>query len=343
MRTRPISSSNPVSSPETKRPSYAKASEGRHQPVLLHEVTRALDLQPDDVVLDATLGGAGHAEALVKGLGGNGLFIGLDMDADAIERARNALSDCKAPIHLVTENFRNLSRVLERLKVPRITKALFDLGWSSYQLDSGRGFSFKADEPLLMTYTKDVADAVTAEMIVNTWSEKTLADIIYGFGEERYSRRIAKAIVLRRAEKPFRTSSDLADVVAEAVPASYRRGRIHPATRTFQAMRIAVNDELGALSDGLAAAWYALAPGGRIAVITFHSIEDRIVKRTFADWEKSDNGRRLVKKPIVPNFEEVGKNPRARSAKLRVIEKISHENPHTKDKQVRPLDFSGEV
>jgi len=342
MRTRHFSSSNPVLSPETK-----------HRSVLLHEVVLALDVQPDDVVVDATLGDAGHAKELVKGLGGNGLFIGLDADPEAIRRSQKRLSGTHAAIRLIHGNFRNMARELKKLGASRITKTLFDLGWSSYQLDSGRGFSFKADEPLLMTYGSGEAE-LTAAAIVNTWSEKSLADIFYGFGGERYSRRISRAIVERREKKPFATSRDLAETIALATPARYRHGpasakgyggrsKIHPATRTFQALRIAVNDELGALSEGLHAAWQLLSPHGRIAVISFHSLEDRIVKHVFVEWVRKGEGTLCAKKPISPSRKEVQENPRARSAKLRVIEKISHESPHTKNKQIRPLDFSGET
>ncbi len=303
-----------------------------------------LDVQMDDVVVDATLGGAGHAEELVKGLGGNGLFIGFDADSDAILRTRNTLADSRAPVRLICGNFRDIENELARLGVKSITKALFDLGWSSYQLDSGRGFSFRADEPLIMTYQKELKpDTITASIIVNTWGEQSLADIIYGFGEERYSRRIAKAIVARRQKRPFATSRELAQTIEEATPLPYRRGKMHPATRTFQALRIAVNDELGALETGLASAWKMLIPGGRIAVISFHSIEDRIVKRMFAGWAKKGEGRLLVKKPISPTREETLENPRARSAKLRVIEKCFYESSHSKNKQIRSLDFSGET
>ncbi|OGG80638.1 16S rRNA (cytosine(1402)-N(4))-methyltransferase [Candidatus Kaiserbacteria bacterium RIFCSPLOWO2_01_FULL_54_13] len=282
-----------------------------------------LDVQPDDVVVDATVGGAGHAKALVKGLGGNGLFVGFDADSDAIERAQKALENSRATVRLNSANFRDLERELRKQGIPKITKALFDLGWSTYQLDSGRGFSFMADEPLLMTYEKHAdKETLTVAEIVNTWSDKSLADVIFGFGEERYARRIAKAIVARRGKTPFETSRDLAETIRRAVPASYRRGRIHPATRTFQALRIAVNDELDALKEGLSAAWKLLAPGGRIAVISFHSIEDRIVKQMFVEWEKQGEGKRITRKPVGPTAEEVAKNPRARSAKLRVIEKV---------------------
>lgn len=322
MRTRYISSSDLVLSRKEE-----------HQPVLLHEVIRALDVQPDDTIVDATLGGAGHAEELVKGLGGNGLFIGFDADPAAIERARECLKGAEAPVRLVHANFRHLVNELRKLGVSKVTKVLFDLGWSSYQLDSERGFSFLADEPLLMTYGEAGDAVVTAGTVVNTWSEKTLADIIYAFGDERYARRIAKAIVERRKKHAFETSRDLAVTILEATPLGYRRGKIHPATRTFQAIRIAVNDELGALTDGLRAAWELLSEGGRIAVISFHSLEDRIVKREFAGRVRGGEGRLLFKKPIAPSREEIQSNPRARSAKLRVIEKISilHASKDTKN------------
>ena len=300
-----------------------------------------LDVQPGDTVLDCTIGGAGHARELVKGLRGNGLFIGFDADPDALGRAHAALSEANVPVHIVHGNFRNIVSELKKLDVQETTKVLFDLGWSSYQLDSGRGFSFKKDEPLLMTFGES-ASGVTASVVVNTWSEQTLADIFFGFGEERYARRIARRIVEEREKRPIQTTSDLVRILYEATPHRYRNGRVHPATRTFQALRIAVNDELGALSEGLAGAWRSLAEGGRIAVISFHSIEDRIVKRAFAAWEKEGSGMRVNKKPIVPGEEETSENPRARSAKLRVIEKHSHEDKNSKNKQVHPLDFSGE-
>ncbi|OGG52557.1 16S rRNA (cytosine(1402)-N(4))-methyltransferase [Candidatus Kaiserbacteria bacterium RIFCSPLOWO2_12_FULL_53_8] len=294
----------------------------RHRPVLLHEAIDSLNIQPDDAVVDATLGGAGHALAIVGKLGERGVFVGFDLDEDAIERSREALTGAGCRVHLVHANFRHLVNELQKIGVTKITKALFDLGWSSYQLDSGRGFSFLRDEPLTMTYTRSPA-LVTAAVIVNEWAEESIADIIFGFGEERYSRRIARAIVERREIRPFTTSLELADLIKASVPPGYRHGRIHPATRTFQALRIAVNDELGALNDGLQQALEMLAPDGRIAVITFHSIEDRAVKQLFAGWEKDGAGKRVNKKLIVPSIEEVAQNPRSRSAKLRVFEKIS--------------------
>ncbi len=291
-----------------------------HRTVLLHDAIQQLAIQPDDVVVDATLGGAGHARAIADVLDERGTLIGLDLDGEAIARATEALAFARPRVELVQANFRSLAAVLDRLDVPKITKALFDLGWSAYQLRAGRGFSFLADEPLRMTYA-DTPTGLTASTIVNEWEESSLADIIFGWGEERYARRIARAIVEARASAPIASSAALAGVVAAAVPGAYRHGRLHPATRTFQAIRIAVNDELGALEEGLRVAWKRLVPGGRIAVITFHSIEDRLVKRLFVAWEGSGEGVRVHKKPLTPSIEEVRENPRARSAKLRIISK----------------------
>lgn len=319
MRTRRSqSSSNPVSSA-----AFANASASRdgHQSVLLHESLEQLDIQPGDTVVDATLGGGGHARALSEALGSKGTLIGFDLDSDAIERAKDGLKDSRCRVHLVETNFRRMSEELMKLDVTQITKVLFDLGWSSYQLDSGRGFSFRSDESLRMTYSKE-GGGLIAEKIVNEWGEESLADIIYGWGEERFSRRIARAIVAAREKRPIKTSLELAEIVKGSVSPAYRRGRIHPATRTFQALRIAVNDELGALSEGLKAAWHLLEPGGKIAVVSFHSIEDRVVKQLFAEWEKSGVGKKTTKKPIAPTAEEIRANPRSRSAKLRVISKL---------------------
>lgn len=304
-----------------------------HRTVLLHEAIEQLAIKPDDVVVDATLGGAGHAREIAGLLRKSGVLIGIDADENAITLAKEKLLEFKKPnIHLAPGNFRNLSSELQKLGVRTINKALFDLGWSGNQLDAGRGFSFLKDEPLLMTYEANPAPgALTAARIVNEWGEDSIADVIFGWGEERYSRRIARMIVARRENSPFRTARELAEAIKEAVPAAYSHGRIHPATRTFQALRIAVNDELGALKEGLAAAWGHLALDGRIAVISFHSIEDREVKRIFAQLEKSGEGERITQKNpagharkffSVPSLEEIAANPRARSAKLRVIQKI---------------------
>ena len=317
MRTRRSQfSSDPVSSPATD-------VVGEHTPVLLHETIESLSIKPDDTVVDATLGGAGHARYLADKLGEKGTLIGFDVDTHAIARAESALAGVKPKVLLVQANFRHLDQELAKLGVRNITKTLFDLGWSAYQLDSGRGFSFLREEPLLMTYaTEPNSETLTAKRIVNEWKEESIADVLWGWGEERYSRRIARAIIAERQHKPIASSLQLAEIIARAVPLAYRRGRLHPATRTFQALRIAVNDELGALRDGLKAAWEKLSPQGRIAVITFHSIEDRLVKQLFVAWEKTGEGLRVFKKPIAPGKEELTRNPRARSAKLRTIEKF---------------------
>lgn len=318
MRTRRSQSSSDPVSPQTR-------SAAVHRTVLLHEAVEQLAIQKDDVVVDATLGGAGHARAIAEELGKAGTLIGFDLDPEAIERAGGALKGSAPTTHLICANFRDLGAELEKLGISKIDKVLFDLGWSSYQLAAGRGFSFLTDEPLLMTYGAHAGPhALTAAVIVNEWGQESIADIIFGWGEEHYSRRIAKAIVERRARKPFQTAAELAETIRSAVPAGYRHGRLHPATRTFQALRIAVNDELGALKDGLAQAWVALEPQGRIAVISFHSIEDRLVKHTFLDWEKSGEGKRITRSPIRPSLAESKENPRSRSAKLRVIQKTTN-------------------
>ncbi len=298
-------------------------SETGHKPVLLHEVVESLVLRPDDVVLDATLGGAGHTKAIVEKLGPKGMLLGIDADAAAIARAKDALKGAEAQVFLEQGNFRDVESLRGKHGIPHFTKALFDLGWSGYQLAAGRGFSFLRDEPLLMTYSDSQGEStLTAERIVNEWKAESIADVLYGWGEERYSRQIAGAIEEARKRSRIRTSRELADIVRSAVPAFYRTGRIHPATKTFQALRIAVNDELGALKEGLTAAWKLLAPGGRLAVITFHSIEDRDVKRMMLAWSQEGEGIRITKSPIKPSREELAGNPRARSAKLRVIQKI---------------------
>lgn len=290
-----------------------------HRSVLLHEAVDGLNLKKGDVVVDATLGGAGHSLEILKSLDETGTLIGFDADADAIERSKSALGNAKATVHVVHDNFRNFRSGVESVGFETVDKILYDLGWSSYQLSAGRGFSFLTDEPLSMAYSS--TQELSAETIVNEWSEESIADIIYGWGEERYSRRIAKAIVLARQEKRISTSGELGSLIKSSVPVAYRFGRIHPATKSFQALRIAVNDELGALVDSLKQAWSLLSVGGRIAVISFHSIEDRIVKQQFVGWSESGAGKKITKKPIVPSEAEVKENPRARSAKLRVIEK----------------------
>jgi 16S rRNA (cytosine1402-N4)-methyltransferase len=300
----------------------AEAQRGQgHESVMPLEVIEHLLIQPGDTVVDGTLGGAGHFKAMLAKLSRKGTIIGVDADADAIERARAAVAKThtEARIVLAHDSFRNLGTILDAEGIETIDKALFDLGWSSYHLASGRGFSFRANEPLLMTYGAPEG-AETAADIINSCPEETLADIFYTYGEEQFARLIARAIVRARKQAPILTTSALAEIVTDATPAWYQHRRLHPATKVFQALRIAVNDELGALREGLSAAMTRLTPGGRIAVITFHSIEDRIVKNMFRDAVHSGAGELVSKKPILPTDRETTRNPRARSAKLRVFE-----------------------
>lgn len=296
-----------------------------HTPVLLQETIQGLAPRKGDTVLDGTGGGGGHALALCREIGSAGTIIVFDQDDDAIERIRARLESCDAQKHLIHDNFRNLSQALASLKIAQVDRVLLDLGLSSFQLDEAvRGFSFRQAEPLTMTFAKVPGpDAFTAYDVVNTWEEESIADVIFGYGEERYARTIARAICQARALHPIETTIELAEIIKAAVPLRYAHGRIHPATRTFQAIRIAVNDELGALKEGLASAWKHLSGEGRIAVISFHSLEDRIVKRFFKEREREGGGRVLTKRPIEAGEEEYRANPRARSAKLRIAEKIN--------------------
>ncbi len=304
--------------------SLQKKGEEKHVSVMVAEALSLLDLHKGDIVVDATFGVGGHSEAILKTSGVK--LIALDADPEAVLAGQEKLKKFGARAAVVNANFSDLEIVLHRGGVEHINKALFDLGWNRGQLMSGRGFSFLRDEPLNMSYGKKPASGFTAAEILNTWEEKVIADVLFGYGEERYARPIAKAIVARRETKPFATTIELAETIKDAVPGSYRHGRIHPATKSFQALRIAVNDELGVVKQGLAAAWKALVPGGRIVVITFHSIEDRLVKRTFVALAKGGEGVLLTKKPLIASRAETSSNPSARSAKMRAIEKASVTN-----------------
>lgn len=295
-----------------------------HIPVLKDETIDGLALKSGDIIIDGTLGGGGHTFEIIRRMGSGVKIIALDFDHDAIGRAKEKIGDMDADITFRTIGFQDLEIVLNELNLPTVDKIMLDLGLSSYQLDiSGRGFSFLRDEPLLMTMKKDpTSEDITARDICNTWEEESIADIIYGFGEEKYARRIAKAIVEHRKEKEFETTFDLVKVIDLAVGKSYRGMRIHPATRTFQALRMAVNGELINLEQAIEKGFKHLSSGGRIAIITFHSLEDRIVKRAFVALKATGYANIITKKPIVPNSEEIINNSRARSAKLRIIEKI---------------------
>lgn len=302
----------------------ARAMTVKHTPVLLHESIDKLELHSGDIFLDGTLGSGGHSALAAEQLGASLTIIGLDRDRAALARSKERLSAFGTKVHLCEESFRNMDRVLEELELESVDAILLDLGISSDQIESsGRGFSFQKDEPLLMTMKEQPSEGdLTAAIILNTFEEESIEVILRGFGEEKYSRKIARAIVERRTIKPFKTTFDLVEVINNAVPSIYRRGRINPATRTFQALRIAVNEELIALEEGLEKGFKFLKRDGRFAVITFHSLEDRMVKNFFRDRVKEDKAEFINKKPITPSKEELEDNRRSRSAKLRVIRKL---------------------
>lgn len=291
-----------------------------HKTVLQTEAIKGLALTQNSVVIDCTLGVGGHANAILKHLGKNGVYVGIDADETALEAASKKVFADKPIKHFVHTNFKNLKKVVTELKLPPPNAILADLGWRSDQFETGnRGFSFNADEPLLMTYGNPKDYSFTAADIVNEWEGSSIADIIYGYGEERKARVIAKAIVKRRTESPIKTAKELADVVQSVMP---KRGRIHPATKTFQALRMAVNDELRVLKIMLEDGFNLLAPEGRLVVITFHSLEDRVVKLFNKNKALEGKAKLINKRPITAGEEELKANPRSRSAKLRIIEKI---------------------
>ncbi|MCC6323687.1 16S rRNA (cytosine(1402)-N(4))-methyltransferase RsmH [Candidatus Nomurabacteria bacterium] len=295
----------------------------KHIPVLLQESIDALNIKVGDIILDGTLGGAGHTEEIAKRFGKQVKIIGLDLDADAIIRAEARLLPIPHDATFVVSNFQNANFVLDDMNILHVDSVLLDLGISSFQLEvAGRGFSFMKDEPLLMTMKKDPSEEdITAKDIVNTWKEETIADIIYGYGEEKYARKIAKAIVEHRKTKLFETTKDLADVVIATVGKAYGRLKINPATKTFQALRIAVNSELSSVELAIPILFDRIKSGGRMAIISFHSLEDRIVKQTFRKLIDEELAVGITKKPITPSIDELVANPRSRSSKLRVIEK----------------------
>ena len=295
----------------------------RHKPVLLKEVIENLNLKEGDIFVDCTLGSAGHSQAVSK-LGIKNLtIIGLDKDLDAIERSSKYLDDSSSKV--ILENLPNklIDQALRKNGIEKVNAILIDLGISSEQLDiSGRGFTFQKDEPLHMTMKRDPEESdLTAEIIINTFSKEALADIIFGYGEERYARRIAEKIVEFRKLKPIKTTFDLVEIVKSATPKKYHQGKTHPATKTFQGIRIAVNDEIESLTITLNKSFEALENGGRILVISFHSIEDRIVKHWMVEKVKQGFANKINKKPIPPSEEEIKENPRSRSSKLRILEK----------------------
>ena len=305
-----------------------------HISVLLDECLEGLDIKPDGIYVDGTLGGAGHSSQIVKRLT-TGRLIGIDRDPVALKAAGERLAPYANRVTLVHSNFCEIAQVLKDLNIDGVDGILLDLGVSSPQLDDGsRGFSYMADAPLDMRMNSE--DALSAYEVVNNWSYEELKRILYNYGEERYAPRIASAICSRREEKPIETTLELVDIIRDAMPAAALREKQHPAKRSFQAIRIAVNDELGSVEKVMRDAIPCLNPGGRLAVITFHSLEDRIVKNAMADAAKGCTcppsfpvcvcGKKplvklVTRKPITSTDEELERNPRARSAKLRVCEK----------------------
>ena len=310
--------------------------EFQHKSVLLQECIDALNIRPDGIYLDGTLGGAGHSSQIARRLTEGGRLIGVDRDRTALAAAKERLAPYADRVTLVHSNFAEIDAILDSLGIPAVDGMLFDLGVSSPQLDdASRGFSYMADAPLDMRMDKD--DALTAGAVVNTWPQGELRRILYDYGEERYAPQIAAALCRAREKAPVETTLELVDIIRSAMPAQALREKQHPAKRSFQAIRIAVNDELGAVSRMMQAAVGRLNPGGRLAVITFHSLEDRIVK---SEMQQAARGctcppefpvcvcgkkplvKLVTRKPIVSGPAELEENPRARSAKLRVAEKL---------------------
>lgn len=315
--------------------SFSMSNEPKHISVLLNECIENLNIKPDGVYVDGTLGLGGHSEQILKRLD-DGRLIGIDRDESAITRTGERLKAYADKLTLVHGNFCDVVQILDELNIDSVDGMLFDLGVSSPQLDEAeRGFSYMNDAPLDMRM--DNTSALTAWVVVNEWDEAELARILRDFGEERYARRIASHIVQERAKKPIETTLELVDIIRSAMPAAALREKQHPAKRSFQAIRIAVNDELGAVDQMIKTAPDKLAQGGRLCVISFHSLEDRIVKNGIAARENGCTCPReapicicgfkqtlksVYRKPIVPGEDELNNNPRARSAKLRVAEKV---------------------
>ena len=307
----------------------------KHVPVLYQECLDNLKIKPNGIYADGTLGGGGHSLGIGERLGAGGTLIGIDRDEDAIAAAGRRLKDLECTVHLVHSDYADIRKVLDDLGIDGIDGALLDIGVSSYQLDnSERGFSYMQDAPLDMRMDQD--QSFSAADVVNTYSEKELAEIIKKYGEERWASRISKFIIGARKEGPIETTGQLVDIIKAAIQASARREGPHPAKRTFQAIRIEVNSELEQLKTAIDEYCDVLKPGGRLCIITFHSLEDRIVKEAFkkrldpcicpkefpvCTCGRVSDVKKATGKPIIPGEDELGTNPRSRSAKLRVIEK----------------------
>ena len=307
-----------------------------HKSVLLDETIESLDIKPDGIYVDGTLGGGGHASEVCRRLGDKGRFIGIDQDADAIAAASERLKEFGDKVTIVRSNYENVDEVLKELGISQVDGIYLDLGVSSYQLDTAeRGFTYREDDaPLDMRM--DQRNEMTAKDIVNTYTESELFHIIKNYGEDRFAKNIAKHIVRARQEKEIETTGELIEIIKAAIPAKVRATGGHPAKRTFQAIRIELNKELEVLENSIDKMTDLLAPGGRLSIITFHSLEDRIVKNRFRINEnpctcppdfpvcmcgKKSKGRVVTRKPILPSEEELSENKRSKSAKLRVFEK----------------------
>ena len=290
---------------------------------LLNESIDGLKIKSGDIIIDGTLGGGGHTLEIIQRFGKEVKIICFDLDQSAIERTKKLIKKKDSNVIFKTTGFQNINKVLNDLNITKVDRILLDLGLSSFQLEEGgRGFSFSKDEPLIMTMKKNPTNQdLTAYEIVNSWKEETLADIIYGFGEEKFSKKIAKAIIEARQDKIIATTFDLVAIINKAVGKFYKGRKINPATKTFQAIRIATNSELSNLEQIIQKGFSRLSKGGRMAIISFHSLEDRIVKKAFINFKQEGLASFITKKPIIPSEKEVKLNSRSRSSKLRLIEK----------------------
>lgn len=291
-----------------------------HIPVLENETLEVLAPQPNENFIDATIGQAGHSLRILEKIGPDGRLLGIDQTPEQIEVAREKTKDFKDRITLECGNFSNLKEIAERNNFGPVNGILFDLGFSSWHVDeSGKGFTFQKDEPLLMNYGQE---GLTAEQIVNQWPEEDLEMILSQYGQERFSRQIARQIVETRRTRAITSTFQLIEAIKKAMPKRYQGGKIHFATRTFQGLRIAANQELESIKKAMPQAIEMLAPGGRLAVISFHSLEDRIIKVFLKEESAKEKIKILTKKPIASSLAEIRENPRSRSAKLRAARKI---------------------
>ncbi|MBU1913227.1 MAG: 16S rRNA (cytosine(1402)-N(4))-methyltransferase RsmH [Candidatus Omnitrophica bacterium] len=292
-----------------------------HNPVLSSEVIDFLNPAPGQTIVDATIGGAGHSEQILQRIIPGGMLIGIDRDEETLRLASERLRPFEGSFKLINKNFKYLKEILKDLGVNKANGIIFDLGISSIQMEAWqRGFSIKNDGPLDMRM--DRSQTLTAKDLINRLRETELSDIIRDFGEERFHRRIAKRIVEERRHKEISTTAELSDVILRSLPYSHNKYKIHPATRTFQAIRIKVNDELGSIQEALNALPETLEKGGRCCIISFHSLEDRIAKNTFKEFKARGLFNILTKKPVAAKEVEVISNPRSRSAKLRAVERM---------------------